>query len=175
MLSIFDYMAQHQHEKLCLEPDPVSGLHAVIALHNTVRGPAIGGVRLWKYDSEEAAIRDALRLSEAMTYKAAVADLPFGGGKAVILANGQEQDPGIRAARYRTFGCFVESLGGRYITSVDVGTTSADLAQVKRMTRYVVGYAAELGGSGDPSPTTLRWSHRTRSMMCLRPSSPHAP
>lgn len=154
MLGIFDYMTQHTHERLCLEPDPVSGLHAVIALHNTARGPAIGGVRLWKYDSEEAAILDALRLSEAMTYKAAVADVPFGGGKAVLLANGHEQDPGIRAARFRTFGLFVESLGGRYIASVDVGTTPTDLAQIKRMTRHVVGYPAELGGSGDPSPMT---------------------
>ena len=95
-----------------LLPRKSSGLRVVIALHNTARGPAIGGVRLWRYDSEETAIQDALRLSEAMTFKAAVADIPFGGGKAMILADGKEQEPDIRTARLRTFGRFVESLGG---------------------------------------------------------------
>jgi len=154
MHSIFDYMTQHKHEKVCLATDSVSGLRAVIALHNTVRGPAIGGVRLWQYDSEEAAIQDALRLSEAMTYKAAVADIPFGGGKAVILADGKEQEPGIRTARLRAFGRFVESLGGCYIAGPDVGTAPADMAQINCMTQHVVCCPVELGGSGDPAPMT---------------------
>jgi leucine dehydrogenase len=154
MHDIFDYMAQHKHERLCLTSDSISGLQAVIALHNTIRGPALGGARLWQYDSEEAAIRDALRLSEAMTYKAAVAGLPLGGGKAVILADGKEQEPGLRAARFRAFGRFVESLGGRYITAPDVGTTSADMATIKGVTGHVAGYPVEMGGSGDPAPMT---------------------
>jgi leucine dehydrogenase len=152
MHDIFDYMAQHKHERLCMTADPVSGLQAVIALHNTMLGPALGGVRLWQYEREEAAIRDALRLSEAMTYKAAVADLPLGGGKAVILADGKEQEPGLRTARFRAFGRFVESLGGRYITAPDVGTTSADMATIKGVTSHVAGYPVELGGSGDLAP-----------------------
>jgi len=154
MHSIFDSMMQHKHEKVCLATDSVSGLRAVIALHNTVRGPAIGGVRLWQYDSEEAAILDALRLSEAMTFKAAVADIPFGGGKAVILADGKEQEPGIRTARLRAFGRFVESLGGCYIAAPDVGTSPADMAQIKGVTGHVVCCPVELGGSGDPAPMT---------------------
>jgi leucine dehydrogenase len=154
MHSIFDYMTQHKHEKVYLATDSISGLQAVIALHNTVRGPAIGGVRLWQYDSEEAAIQDVLRLSEAMTFKAAVADIPFGGGKAVILADGKEQEPGIRAARLRAFGRFVESLSGCYIAGPDVGTSPADMAQIKEVTGHVVCCPVELGGSGDSAPMT---------------------
>jgi leucine dehydrogenase len=154
MHNIFDTMMQHKHERVSLTTDAVSGLRVVIALHNTVRGPAIGGVRLWQYDSEEAAIQDALRLSEAMTLKAAVADIPFGGGKAVMLADGKEQEPGIRTARFRAFGRFVESLGGSYIAGPDVGTSSADMAQIKDVTGHVVCCPVELGGSGDPAPMT---------------------
>ena len=154
MHDLFDSMAQHKHERLCLASDAVSGLQAVIALHNTMLGPALGGVRLWQYDCEEVAIRDVLRLSEAMTYKAAVADLPFGGGKAVILADGKEQEPDLRVARFRAFGRFVESLGGCYITGPDVGTTPTDMATIKGVTGHVVGYPVELGGSGDTAPMT---------------------
>jgi leucine dehydrogenase len=147
-------MMQHKHERICLATDSVSGLRAVIALHNTVRGSAIGGVRLWQYDNEEAAIQDALRLSEAMTSKAAVADIPFGGGKAVILADGKEQEPGIRAARLRAFGRFVESLDGYYIAGPDVGTSPGDMAHIKDVKGHVVCCPVELGGSGDPAPMT---------------------
>ncbi len=154
MLSIFDSMMQHKHERVCLTTDSVSGLRAVIALHNTVRGPAIGGVRLWQYGNEESAIQDALRLSEAMTFKAAVVDIPFGGGKAVILADGKEQEPGIRIARLRAFGRFVESLGGCYIAGPDVGTSTTDMAQIKAVTGHVVCCPVEFGGSGDPAPMT---------------------
>jgi len=154
MYSIFDFMIQHKHERVCLATDSVSGLRAVIALHNTVRGPAIGGVRMWRYDTEEAAIQDALRLSEAMTFKAAVADIPFGGGKSVILADGKEHEPGIRSARLRAFGRFVESLDGCYIAGPDVGTSPADMAQIKGVTGNVVCCPVELGGSGDSAPMT---------------------
>jgi leucine dehydrogenase len=135
-------------------PRKSSGLRAVIALHNTARGPAIGGIRLWQYHSEEAAIQDALRLSEAMTFKAAVADIPFGGGKSVILADDKEQEPGSRTARLRAFGRFVGSLGGCYIAAPDVGTSPAEMAQIKEVTRHVVCCPVELGGSGDPAPMT---------------------
>ncbi len=151
---VFGYMAVHKHERLILHSEPISGLRAVIALHNTARGPALGGVRLWNYCSSEAAIRDALRLSEAMSDKAAVAEVPYGGGKAIILADGKEKDPSIRRARFRAFGHLVESLGGSYITTEDVGTTPADIAQINCMTGYVVGAPAEEGGSGDPSRMT---------------------
>ena len=154
MHNIFETMMQHKHERVYLATDSVSGLRAAIALHNTVRGPAIGGVRLWQYNNEEAAIQDVLRLSEAMTFKAAVADIPFGGGKSVILADGKEQEPGIRAARLRAFGRFVESLGGRYIAGPDVGTSPADMAQIKDVTGHVVCCPVELGGSGDPASMT---------------------
>ncbi len=154
MQSIFDSMMQHKHEKVCLATDSVSGLRAVIALHNTVRGPTLGGVRLWQYDSEEGAIQDALRLSEAMTFKAAVVGIPFRGGKAVILADGKEQEPDIRTARLRAFGRFVESLGGCYIAAPDVGISPADMAQIKAVTGHVVCCPVELGGSGDPAPMT---------------------
>src|SRR5690606_2797367 len=131
-----------------------SGLRAIIAIHSTHLGPSLGGCRLWSYDSINSAARDALRLSEGMTYKAAVAGLSLGGGKAVILADGNERDPMIRAARFRAFGRFIDSLGGRYITAEDVGTSPDDMVNILESTQHVAGRPEHLGGSGDPSPMT---------------------
>lgn len=154
MFDMLDYMTTHEHEQLVLNTDRETGLRALIAVHNTFRGPALGGTRLWSYDRTEDAARDVLRLSEGMTYKAAVARLPLGGGKAVILADGRENDPEIRAALFRAFGRFVNSLGGRYITAEDVGTQPADMLNILENTEHVVGLPREHGGSGDPSPVT---------------------
>src|SRR4051794_34477402 len=122
----------------------------IIAIHDTTLGPALGGVRMIAYQSEAAAVADALRLSEAMTYKAALAGVDLGGGKAVIMG-GQE-----RKSRewFRSFGRFVDSLNGRYITAADVGTDETDMAQIHEATRFVTGLPVSLGGHGDPSLLT---------------------
>ncbi len=149
------YMQQHGHEELATWLDRETGLRAMIALHDTTLGPGLGGTRMWRYESGDAATLDVLRLSEGMTYKAAIAGLPLGGAKAVILADGKEEgDPGLRAARLRAYGRFVESLDGRYITAEDVGTSPADMRQIRTATRHVAGTPREEGGCGDPSPTT---------------------
>jgi leucine dehydrogenase len=158
VLDTFDYVAymgQHGHEELATYVDRETGLRAIIALHDTTLGPGLGGTRMWRYASSAAAMLDVLRLSEGMTYKAAVAGLPLGGAKAVILADGEEErDPVLRAARLAAFGRFVESRGGRYITAEDVGTSPADMRQIRTATRHVAGTPREEGGCGDPSPTT---------------------
>jgi leucine dehydrogenase len=150
-----EYMSQHGHEEVATWLDRETGLRAIIAVHDTTLGPGLGGTRVRRYDSSAEALLDVLRLSEGMTYKAAVAGLPLGGAKAVILADGKEErDPALRAARFRAFGRFVESLSGRYITAEDVGTAPHDMTEIRRETRHVVGIPRELGGSGDPSPST---------------------
>jgi len=140
-------------EQVVLISDPASGLEGVIAVHSTVLGPALGGLRFQSYPSRAAAMADALHLAKGMTYKAAMAGLDLGGGKAVI--NG---DPAkLRSERLlRAFGRHVEALGGRYVTAEDVGTTEADMAMVARETRWVTGLATGLGGSGDPSGSTAK-------------------
>jgi leucine dehydrogenase len=158
LLDGFDYityMEQHGHEQLAMFVDRETGLRVMIALHNTTLGPGVGGARMRHYTSSAEAMLDVLRLSEGMTYKAAVAGLPLGGAKAVILADGREEhDPELRAARFRAFGRFVESLSGRYITAEDVGTSPADMCQIRAATLHVAGLPREAGGCGDPSPTT---------------------
>ena len=149
------YMEQHGHEELATFVDHETGMRAMIALHDTTLGPGLGGTRMWRYESGNAALLDVLRLSEGMTYKAAVAGLPLGGAKAVILADGdEERDPELRAARFRAFGRFVESLDGQYITAEDVGTGPSDMRQIRTATQHVAGLPREEGGCGDPSPTT---------------------
>lgn len=148
------FSVEHKHEQVVSYFDEETGLRAFIALHNTRRGPAVGGARLWHYDTAQDALLDVLRLSEGMTYKAALADLPLGGGKTVILADGNEQDAAIRAARFEVLGRCIDGLGGRYITAEDVGTTTEDMMRVRRATRYVLGMPVEAGGGGDPSPMT---------------------
>ncbi len=154
MIDPVTFSVEHKHEQVVSYFDDETGLRAFIALHSTRRGPAVGGARLWRYESAQDALLDALRLAEGMTYKAALADLPLGGGKTVIVADGSEQDAAIRAARFRALGRCIERLEGRYITAEDVGTTIEDMAQVRRSTRYVLGLPVEEGGAGDPSPMT---------------------
>lgn len=134
------------HEQVLYSSDPGSGLRCIIAIHSTALGPALGGTRFYPYASEEEALVDVLRLSRAMTYKAACAGLDLGGGKAVIIG-----DPATAKseALLRAYGRMVASLGGRYVTACDVGTQPADMATIARETRWVSGASPEEGGSGD--------------------------
>jgi leucine dehydrogenase len=152
-LGVFQAIGSDTHEEVLFGSDPVSGLRTIIAIHSTALGPALGGTRFFAYRNEEDALTDVLRLSKGMTYKAAAAGLDLGGGKAVIIG-----DPAnLRSERlFRAYGDIVDSLGGRYITAEDVGTTTADMAMVSRQTEWVAGLPEELGGSGDPSPATAR-------------------
>ena len=138
------------HETVLIGRDAASGYHGIIAIHNTSLGPAVGGTRFWNYASEEEALTDALRLSHGMTYKNALAGLPLGGGKSIII--GDNKTPN-REALLRVHGRFVDTLKGRYITAEDVGTSPADMEIVRTETQYVAGL---LGRSGDPSPFTAR-------------------
>jgi len=132
-----------------------SGLFTFVAVHSTARGPALGGCRMWAYDDARAAMRDAMRLSRAMTFKAAVADLQTGGGKGVIMVpEGRRLTSERRNGALLDFADTVDALGGRYITAEDVGTSSRDMRVIMRGTRHVVGLARGQGGSGDPSPMT---------------------
>jgi leucine dehydrogenase len=141
-----------------------SGLYTLVAVHSTVRGPSLGGCRMWGYGDARLAVRDVLRLSRAMTFKAAVANLPLGGGKGVImLAPGQQPSPAQRRAALLDFADLVETVGGRYITAEDVGTSSRDMALIATRTSHVAGLARSRGGSGDPSPFTalgVEWAIR---------------
>ncbi len=147
-MQIFDTIAEMGHEQLVLCQDSASGYRGIIAVHSTVLGPALGGTRFWSYASDEEAIVDALRLARGMTYKNAVAGLNLGGGKSVIIGDNKTID---REMIFRAHGRFVESLGGRYITAEDVGTSTSDMDYVHMETDYVSGLA---GRSGDPSPVT---------------------
>jgi leucine dehydrogenase len=147
-MEIFETLAGHDHEQLVFCHEPSSGYRGLIAIHNTTLGPALGGTRFWHYKTEADAIVDALRLSRGMTYKAAVAGLSLGGGKAVIMAEHGLHD---REALFRAHGRFIESLKGRYITAEDVGTSPADMDYIHLETEHVVGLQ---GRSGDPSPVT---------------------
>ncbi|QDU56700.1 Glu/Leu/Phe/Val family dehydrogenase [Aeoliella mucimassa] len=129
----------------------MSGLRAFIAIHNTTHGPGLGGCRMWSYASEEEALTDALRLSQGMSYKHAVAGTPYGGAKAVILGNPREEKT---EDLLRAFGRCVESLGGRYVTAEDVGMSVNDMVCIRDQTQYVAGLPTSMGGSGDPSPVT---------------------
>lgn len=139
------------HERVTLATDPQSGLQAIIAIYNTRLGPAFGGCRYWTYSAETEALSDALRLSQGMAYKNALAGLPFGGGKAVILRSPAQTD---RQQLFRGFGRMVESLRGSYITAEDVGTTVDDMRAVQAETGYVSGMPRDGGFGGNPSPWT---------------------
>lgn len=152
MQSLFDKIKEMGHEQIVFCNDPVSGLNAIIAVHNTTLGPALGGTRVWKYNSEEDAIIDALRLSRGMTYKNAISGLNIGGGKAVIIA-----DPSMKSELlWRKYGRFVNSLNGKYITAEDVNTNTSDMEYVSLETKFVTGVPEYAGGSGDPSPFTAK-------------------
>jgi leucine dehydrogenase len=138
------------HEQIVIREDRTTGLRAVIAVHNTLMGPALGGCRHWAYADAASAVEDALRLSEGMTFKNVLADIPFGGGKAVILG---EQGRGLSPRQLETFGTWVEELNGRYVTAEDVGMHVADMRAIARTTRYVSGVGIA-GVGGDPAPRT---------------------
>lgn len=150
-MDIFQEMERRGHEQVIFNYDRASGLKAIIAIHDTTLGPALGGCRMWPYASEDAALLDVLRLSEGMTYKAAAAGLDFGGGKTVIIG-----DPATdkSEALFRALGRFVETLQGRYRTGEDVGTSEQDFVQSWRETRYLVGLPEGYGGSGDTGDNT---------------------
>lgn len=148
-MSIFNASQTYDCEQVMYCYDKHTGLKAIIVIHDTTLGPALGGARMWNYKSEEEALEDALRLARGMTYKNAAAGLNLGGGKAVILADPQMQN---REFLFRTFGRFVERLNGLYITAEDVGTTEQDMDYIHMETDYVTGSTAK--GVGDPSPVT---------------------
>jgi leucine dehydrogenase len=161
-MPVFESVDFDNHEQVAFCNDPASGLKAIIAVHNTARGPAVGGCRMWPYRSEAEALTDVLRLSRGMTYKSAVAGLPFGGGKSVIIGD-PRTDKSERL--FRALGSFVESLGGRYIVAEDVGTSPADMDWARKETRYVAGIP---GGSGDPSPATAYGVYQGMRAAALR-------
>ena len=150
-MEILEQMGAEGHEQVVMVSDAGSGLKAIIAIHDTTLGPSCGGTRIWPYKSEQEALWDALRLSRAMTYKAAAADLPLGGGKGVIIADSHTEKT---EALVRAYGRFVDTLGGRYLTTTDVGSTGRDLEYIKQETDYVVGLPLSSGGSGDTSIMT---------------------
>ena len=152
-MAYFDELAKFGHEQIVFCNDTATGLKAVIAIHSTVLGPALGGCRMWSYKTEAEAVRDALRLSRGMTYKNAAAGLNIGGGKAVIIGDSRQDKT---EALFRAFGQYVESLGGRYITAEDVGTAVEDMEAINLETEFVCGLSKEEGGSGDPSPFTAK-------------------
>jgi leucine dehydrogenase len=139
------------HEEVLFCNDPVTGLRAIIAVHDTTLGPALGGTRMWPYVNEAAALSDVLRLSRGMTYKSALAGLDLGGGKAVIIGDARN---GKSEAMFRRFGRFVDSLNGRYITAEDVGMSTVEMVNIHKETKHVAGLPESRGGSGDPSPVT---------------------
>lgn len=151
MAGIFDSMSFKDHEQVVFCNDPDTGLKSIIAIHNTAIGPALGGCRMWNYKSEAEALKDVLRLSRGMSYKAAIAQLNLGGGKSIIFGNSKKDKTEVL---FRSFGRFVDGLGGRYITAEDVGTSVRDMEWVRMETQYVTGISRALGGSGDPSPVT---------------------
>ncbi|MCE9684773.1 amino acid dehydrogenase [Shewanella sp. AS16] len=147
-MAVFNHVSFDEHEQVVFCHDKESGLKAIVAIHNTNLGPAVGGCRMWNYPSDDEALTDVLRLSRGMTYKNALAGLSMGGGKSVIIADPKTQD---REALFRAFGRFIDSIGGRYYSAEDVGTTTADIMIAHQETPYMMGLE---GQSGDPSPFT---------------------
>ena len=150
-MTLFDSPAFDGHEAVHAFHDAKSGLRCIIAIHSTARGPAAGGCRMWAYASADAALEDALRLSRAMSYKNAVADLELGGGKAVIIGDSRTQKT---PELFEAFGRSVDQVCGRYWAAEDVGVTPADLAHARTQSRYVAGLTGHPAASGDPSPVT---------------------
>lgn len=148
---IFSHTEFRGHERIVFVADEATGLRAIIAVHSTTLGPALGGCRCWSYETEDAGLTDVLRLSRGMTYKSSIAGVDLGGGKSVILlAKGQTKTPEL----IRSMGRAIEALGGDYIAGEDIGTGLDDMAELRRVTPHVLGAPAEMGGSGDPSPMT---------------------
>lgn len=150
-MSVFENREFNGHELVTFASDEPTGLRAIVAIHSTALGPAAGGCRMWPYATTDEAITDALRLSRGMSFKNALAGLPFGGGKAVIIGDSRRKTPQLLEA----FGRFVDTLGGLYITAEDVGTTTADMEHVAKQTSFVTGLHRRSGEfGGDPSPKT---------------------
>lgn len=148
---LFSQLQSNEHEQIVVCSEPSIGLKAIIAIHDTTLGPALGGTRMWNYKNEQEAIRDVLRLSRGMTYKAAISGLNLGGGKAVIIGDARHDK---NEQLFRAFGRYIDTLGGRYITAEDVGIDVKDMEWVSMETKYVTGTPKSTGGSGDPSPVT---------------------
>ncbi len=148
---VFGQESFNDHEQIVFCHDKDTGLKAIIGIHNTVLGPALGGTRMWKYNNEWEALNDVLRLSRGMTYKSAISGLNLGGGKAVIIGDSKKDKTPEMIKR---FGEFVHSLGGKYITAEDVGTTTPDMDLIRDITPHVTGISESRGGSGNPSPVT---------------------
>jgi leucine dehydrogenase len=153
-MNVFELMSEKEHEQVVFWSEPESGYRGIIAIHDTSLGPALGGTRFWNYASDEEALIDVLRLARGMTYKAAVAGVNLGGGKSVIIGDNRQAH---REMIFRAHGRAVESLGGRYITAEDVGTSVDDMEFVRMETDAVVGLH---GGSGDPSPVTAYGTYK---------------
>jgi leucine dehydrogenase len=148
-LDLFEKLRAGSHEQIVFFREHISRLRAIVAIHDTTLGPAIGGVRMWPYATEAEAVEDALRLSKAMTYKAAGAGLNFGGGQTVVIADPRT---GKSEPLFRALGRFIDSLGGRFIAAEGVGTNFNDMDYIRMETRFVMGIPSSRGGSGDPSP-----------------------
>jgi leucine dehydrogenase len=149
-VQVFEKLAEYRYEQLVFCHDKATGLRAIIAIHDTTLGPALGGCRMYPYMSEEDAIVDVLRLARGMTYKAAASGLNLGGGKSVIIGNPEDKSEEL----LRSFGRYIETLGGRYIVAEDVGTSTEDMEHIRVETSHVVGVDITHGGSGDPAPFT---------------------
>lgn len=161
----FEKLYSMGHEEVVFFSDPSCNLKAIVAIHNTTLGPALGGTRMWNYKSIDEAVEDALRLSRGMTYKNAISGLNLGGGKAVIMGDPSKDKS---EALFRAYGRFVESLNGRYITAEDVNTTVDDMEYIFAETSNVTGVAEINGGSGNPSPWTARGVFRGMEASCLK-------
>ena len=148
---VFGQLSFDNHEQIVFCNDKDTGLKAIIGIHNSILGPALGGTRMWNYDNEWEALNDVLRLSRGMTYKSAITGLNLGGGKAVIIGDAKTQKT---PELMRKFGEFVHSLSGRYITAEDMGMETKDMDTVRDVTPYVTGISESRGGSGNPSPVT---------------------
>ncbi len=151
MNPVFGQLSFDNHEQIVFCNDKDTGLKAIIGIHNTVLGPALGGTRMWNYANEWEALNDVLRLSRGMTYKSAITGLNLGGGKAVIIGDAKKDKTPEMISK---FGAFVNSLSGRYITAEDVGTTTEDMDRIRKETSFVTGISEAIGGSGNPSPVT---------------------
>jgi leucine dehydrogenase len=163
--TVTSLMAAGGHEQVRFVADRDAGLRAIIAVHSTALGPSLGGVRFWRYASEQDALLDALQLSEAMTFKAAVAGLHQGGGKAVVMWD--ELDRSRPRALLHALGRAIDDLGGRYLAAEDVGATTSDMEALAEVTPWVTGVGVALGGSGDPSPVTAAGVVHAMRAVCV--------
>ncbi len=157
-MDVTAWMGEHGHEQVVFVADASVGLRAIIAIHSTALGPSLGGIRFWRYASEQDAVHDVLRLSEAMSLKAAACGLHQGGGKAVVLWDSPRQPRSPELLR--ALGRAIDELGGRYLAAEDVGATTADMDGLATVTPWVTGVSESAGGSGDPSPVTAFGVHR---------------